>query len=121
MRIKDSGAKKMSIRRGNSGKRKNLVKTFTFYIPAPPHRKTGYREREFDKIMQGILTSGFELLNLQAQPVGGPDNSGLFLVATIKAKDAKAWALDTELDIQEKFKLAHSHSSPDIILEEEDA
>lgn len=116
----DSGAKKMSNRRVSSGKKKNLVKTFTFYIPAPPHRKTGYREREFDKIMQGILTSGFELLNLQAQPVGGADNSGLFIVTTIKAKDAKAWALDAELDIQEKFKLAHSHSSPDFVLDEED-
>lgn len=110
----------MSNRRVSSGKKKNLVKTFTFYIPAPSHRKSGYREREFDKIMQGILTSGFELVNLQAQPVGGPDNSGLFIVATIKAKDAKAWALDVELDIHEKFRLAHSHSSPDIVLDEED-
>ncbi len=111
----------MSTRRTASGKSKNLIKTFTFYIPAPPHRKTGYREREFDKIMQGILTAGFELLNLQAQPVGGADNSGIFIVTTIKAKDKKAWALDEGLDIQERFKLAHAHSSPDIILEDEDA
>ena len=110
----------MSIRRTSSGKNKNLIKTFTFYIPAPPHRKTGYREREFDKIMQGILTSGFELINLQCQPVGGPDNSGLFIVTTIKAKDKKAWDLDAGLDIQEKFKLAERHSSPDIILDEEE-
>jgi hypothetical protein len=111
----------MSSRQVNSGKKKALIKTFTFYIPAPPHRKTGYREREFDKIMQGILTSGFELLNLQCQPVGGPENSGMFIVTTLKAKDKKAWDLDASLDIQERFKLAHSHSSPDIVLEEEDA
>lgn len=112
----------MSIRRGHSGKKKNLVKTFTYYIPAPPHRKTGYREREFDKILQGILTAGFELLDLQTQSVGGPDNSGLFIVATIKAKDLKTFNLDVSLDIQEKFKLAHSHSSPDFeLLEEDDA
>jgi hypothetical protein len=111
----------MSIRRSSSGKSKNLIKTFTFYIPAPPHRKTGYREREFDKIMQGILTSGFELIDLQIQAVGGSDNSGLFIVTTLKARDKKAWDLDVGLDIQEKFKLAHSHSSPDIVLEDEDA
>jgi hypothetical protein len=113
--------KKMSIRRANSGKTKSLIKTFTFYIPAPPHRKSGYREREFDKIMQGILTSGFELVDLKVQAVGGPDNSGIFIVTTIKAKDKKTWDLDVGLDIQEKFKLKHSHSSPDIVLEEEDA
>lgn len=110
----------MSNRRTGSGKSKSLIKTFTFYIPAPPHRKSGYREREFDKIMQGILTSGFELLDLQAQSVGGPDNSGLFIVTTLKAKDKKTWDLDSTLEIQEKFKLAHAHSSPDIILEEEE-
>ncbi|MES2529347.1 MAG: hypothetical protein V4598_19825 [Bdellovibrionota bacterium] len=110
----------MSIRRTSSGKNKNLVKTFTFYIPAPPHRKTGYREREFDKIMQGILTSGFDLVNLQCQPVGGSENSGLFIVAIIKAKDKKVWNLDMELDIHERFKLAERHSSPDIILDEEE-
>lgn len=118
--MKDSGVKKMSNRRTSSGKKSNLVKTFTFYIPAPPHRKTGYREREFDKIMQGILTSGFELVSLTAHPVGGDDNSGLFIVSTIKARDKKVFALDESLDIQEKFKLAHSHSSPDIVLDEDD-
>ncbi len=111
---------KMSIRRKNSGKSRNLIKTFTFYIPAPPHRKYGYREREFDKIMQGILTTGFELLDLQIQAVGGPDNSGLFIVTTLKAKDKKTWELDVGLDIQERFKLAHSHSSPDIVLDEDE-
>ena len=112
----------MSSRRPSSGKKKSLVKTFTYYIPAPPHRKTGYREREFDKILQGILTAGFELLDLQTQSVGGPDNSGLFILATLKAKDQKAYNLDISLDIQEQFKLAHAHSSPDIeLLEGEDA
>jgi hypothetical protein len=110
----------MSTRRASSGKSKNLIKTFTFYIPAPPHRKSGYREREFDKIMQGILTSGFELIDLQTQSVGGPDNSGLFIVTTLKAKDKKTWDLDSKLEIHERFKLAHSHSSPDIILDEEE-
>lgn len=112
----------MSIRRSNSGKKKNLVKTFTFYIPAPPHRKSGYREREFDKIIQGILTAGFELLDLQTQSVGGPDNSGLFIVTTLKAKDQKTYNLDLTLDIHEQFKLAHAHSSPDIeLIEDADA
>lgn len=112
----------MSTRSKTSESKKGLIKTFTFYIPAPPHRKSGYREREFDKIMQGILGSGFELLDLQTQSVGGPDNSGLFIVTILKAKDQKAFKLDLDLDIHEKYRLAHAHSSPDIeLLEEEDA
>lgn len=111
----------MSSGRTRSGSKNDLVKTFTYYIPAPPHRKSGYREREFDKIMQGILTSGFELLSLHTQGVGGPENPGLFIVATIKAKDKKTYAKDLGLDLQESFKLAHSHSSPDFeLIEDED-
>ena len=34
------------------------VKTFTYFIPTPPKRKSGFREREFDKIMHGILSEG---------------------------------------------------------------
>lgn len=110
----------MINRQGKSGKKNSLIKTFTYFIPAPPHRKSGYREREFDKIMQGILTSGFELLELQTQGVGGEQNGGLFIIATLKAGSKKVFDLDEGQDIQERFKLASTHSSPDIILEEDE-
>lgn len=100
--------------------KKSLIKTFTYYLPAPPARKTGYREREFDKIMQGILTSGFELHDLQIQSVGTGDHAGLFIVALLKTNSKKIYSLDETLDIQERFKLAHSHSSPDIILDDDE-
>jgi hypothetical protein len=111
--------KRTSNRAAKSGTKKSLTKTFTYYIPAPPHRRTGYREVEFDKIMQGILTSGFELLDLKTQAVSTRDQAGLFIVATVKAKDSRTYALDEALDLHEKFKLAHAHSSPDIVLEDE--
>lgn len=95
--------------------------TFTYYIPAPPHRKSGYREREFDKIMQGILQSGFEIEQLHTQAVGGSENAGLFIIAELKASSLKTMKLDAALDMHEKFKLSDSHPSPDIILDEENA
>jgi hypothetical protein len=92
-------------------------RTFTYFIPAPPARKSGYREREFDKIMRGIFDSGFELHDLQTQAVP----TGLFIIATLKTSSKKTLALDETFDIQEQFRLSHSHSSPDIVLDEDDA
>lgn len=108
----------MSTRVAKSGK-KLFRKTFTYFIPAPPHRKNGYREREFDKIMQGILQTGFELESLHTQSTGG-DQGGLFVLAVLKTNSKKIFDRDINQDLQEEFKLSHAHSSPDIILDEEE-
>lgn len=106
----------MSIRSAKSGNKMKELKTFTYFIPAPPSRKNGYREVEFDKIMQGILQSGFELVSLQTQ---GLEN-GMFVIALLKVPSKKVAKLDENLDLHEKFKLMDQHSSPDIILEDDD-
>lgn len=69
--------------------------------------------------MQGILSSGFEIEQMHTQSVGSGDQSGLFIILQLKAP-GKVASLDANLDIQDKFKLAESHSSPDIILDEDD-
>jgi hypothetical protein len=115
-----TGAKKMDSRSRKSAKTSGPVSTFTYYIPAPPARKSGYREREFDKIMQGILTSGYEIQQILTESVGGDQNGGLFIIALLRAPNKKVAKLDEHLDIQERFKLSHAHSSPDIILDDEE-
>lgn len=109
--------KKTSTRSKASTTSKKVFKTFTYFIPSPPARKNGYREKEFDKIMQGILQSGFELVDLQTQ---GMDN-GIFIVVVLSVPSKKIGLLDEHLDIHDKFKLKDSHSSPDIELDDEDA
>jgi hypothetical protein len=89
--------------------------TFTYFIPSPPLRKSGYREVEFDKIMSGLLSGGFELVSLQTVS----STNGIFMVAVLKTNEKKVFQTDLKQDIHEKFKLSHSHSSPDILLEEE--
>ena len=106
----------MSSRLTKSGKVSSLFSTFTYFIPAPPARKSGYREREFDKIMQGILSSGFEIKELRTESV----ESGIFIFALLKATNKKVQSLDQMLDMHENFKLQNKHSSADIILEDED-
>jgi hypothetical protein len=113
-----TGAKKMNNKSTKLSSSKGATTTFTYFIPAPPSRKTGYREREFDKIMAGILESGFELLSLQTQSVG---NTGLFIIAVLKSNSKKTSSLDVGQDIHERFKLAHSYSSPDLILDENES
>lgn len=90
--------------------------TFTYFIPAPPQRKTGYREVEFDKIMRGILDSGFELESLETVSTG----TGIYLVGILRTNNKKIFESDKAQDIHERFKLSHTHSSPDIILDEEE-
>lgn len=90
--------------------------TFTYFIPAPPHRKSGYREVEFDKIMRGILDTGFELESLETVSTG----NGIYLVGILRTNSKKIYESDLKQDLHERFKLSHTHSSPDIILDEEE-
>jgi hypothetical protein len=90
--------------------------TFTYFIPSPPSRKNGYREVELDKIMRGILDSGFELESFSTEGT----STGVFFFATLSTKSKKVYESDLKQDIHEHFKLSHSHSSPDIIIDEEE-
>lgn len=105
----------MSTRQSKSGKAKKTLKTFTYFLPAPPQRKTGYREKEFDKIIQGIIQSGFEIVQMQTQSV----STGVFIIVTLSASSKKIADLDANLDMQELFRLTDTHPSGDIILEDE--
>lgn len=113
--IRISGATQMSTRATRSVSRNKEIKTFTYFIPNPPHRKSGYREKEFDKIMSGILQSGFELIDFKTQ---GSEN-GIFVIALLKSSSKKISKIDENLDMHERFKLLDKHSTPDIELDDE--
>jgi hypothetical protein len=101
-------------------KLQDIYTSFTYYIPAPPGRKTGYREKEFDKIVTGILQSGFKIVHMNAQAVNSQTSSGLFINMILVTNNNATLKLDQEQDIQDKFKFKHTHSSPDIILDEDE-
>lgn len=91
------------------------TKSFTYFIPAPPPRKNGYREKEFDKIFNGILQSGFEILEFRTEST----ETGIFVFTLLRPSSNKIAKLDEYLDIQDKFKLETRHASPDIEIEED--
>jgi hypothetical protein len=105
----------MSRRAPKSGK-KLYRTTFTYFIPSPPPRKNGYREIELDKIMRGLLDTGFDLESYSTQS----SPTGVFLFAVLSTASKKVYETDLKQDLHDRFKLAHTHSSPDILLEEED-
>lgn len=102
----------------NKAKQSTFKTTFTYFIPSPPNRKSGYREREFDKIMQGILNSGFEIEFINTQSVTTPQ-SGMYVFAVLKTKSKKVFKLDEKIDMHELFKLSDEPANSDIIFEEE--
>jgi len=96
--------------------RKNKqIKSFTYFIPSPPARKNGYREKELDKILNGILQSGFEIMEFRTEAT----DTGVFIFTLLHCPTDKVAKLDLNLDIQEKFKLENRHASPDIEIEED--
>lgn len=114
--IRNSGAIKMSTRAKKSGTTGSLTTPFTYFIPAPPHRKNGYREKEFDKVLKGYLESGYQIQSMQTQGC----ETGTFVFIIFKSSQKKIHAQDANLDFHENFRLLDQHTSPDIIMEEDE-
>lgn len=75
------------------------IQTFTYYIPAPPSRKSGYREKEFDRLFYKFVNQGFEVLSINTQSNPGKDQSGLWVIVTVRSTDPNM--AFKELDEQE--------------------
>lgn len=106
-----------SLFKGNNFRYKQ---TFTYYIPAPPLRKTGYQEKEFDFITQYILSRGFEILDLKIQSHSSETSSGLWLVCILGTNDEKLAGERINIDFSELAgtKGSEEHPiDPDIIHE----
>lgn len=75
-------------------------KTFTWFIPAPPAKGKGHREKEFDKIMHGILQSGHEIIDWKTQSAGASGVYAIFLLGSTRKE-----AVGALLDLHERFAL----------------
>lgn len=93
------------------------VKTFTYYLPAPPHRKSGYQEKEFDQLTDYITNLGFEILDIKVESHSSPDKSGLWLVCLLGSPSKKIHDLVIDSDsIVDSGNLSQNIPlSPDII------
>lgn len=70
------------------------IQSFTFYIPSPPPRSTGYREKQFDKLFYEFINKGYDILHFTTQASTGEKQSGMWLIFVLQAKNARAEALN---------------------------
>ncbi len=77
-------------------------KIFTYYIPAPPNRRSGYQEKEFDALIAHIQNLGFEVLDFKLQSHSTEEKSGLWVVCILSAPTKEIWqqSIDFEYHIQ---------------------
>ena len=74
------------------------VKTFTYFIPAPPDRRTGYQEKEFDSIMGSVARSGFELIDLKTSAYANEQKCGMWVVCLLGAKTKEMFEKEVLFD-----------------------
>ena len=87
--------------------KKNTFKkqTFTFFIPAPPPRSTGYREKQFDKLFYEFINRGYDVLEFKCQTINTRDSaSGMWIICLVQATNEIAEELNLEDDIREIFQ-----------------
>lgn len=70
------------------------IQTFTYFIPSPPNRKTGYREKKFDSITQVIMSNGFKILNINCQTLSTEKASGMWVTMTIRPNNIESISID---------------------------
>ncbi|MCP4914000.1 MAG: hypothetical protein GY909_12890 [Oligoflexia bacterium] len=74
------------------------IQTFTYYIPAPPPRDKGYREKQFDKVFFEFINRGYEIVDFKTQTHSGSDHQGMWAIFVVRATNSKAEELDLDFD-----------------------
>lgn len=81
-------------------KKQFKIQSFTYYIPSPPERQNGYREKQFDKVFYNFINQGFEILSITTQTNTGPSHSGMWIVCIVRALNIKADELNLDYCIE---------------------
>ncbi len=72
-----------------------IVRSFTYFIPSPPARHTGYREKEFDKIFEIIINSGFDVIKSNMEHCSF-DKGGMWVHYLLGATTKEAASMDLD-------------------------
>lgn len=85
--------------------------TFTYYIPAPPLRKSGYREKAFDSIIQQLTNIGFRILDINATAINDSERLGMWVVLTVAPYTAEAFKHDASQFPEEFINMVQENSN----------
>ncbi|MFZ4714830.1 MAG: hypothetical protein ACOYL6_14020 [Bacteriovoracaceae bacterium] len=93
-------------------KPKKYYQTFTYYVPAPPKRNTGYREKELDKYISGLFKD-YQIESLTTESHQG-SSAGMWVIVLLSTMDKKL--SECNLNYPDSIQ-EDSHSEIEIILE----
>ena len=94
-------------------KKNYKIQSFTFYIPSPPSRTTGYREKQFDKLFYEFINKGYEILDFKTAPSSGEKQSGMWLIFIVRALNEKAELLNLDHYFHDNIKNSTSENEID--------
>lgn len=72
------------------------IQSFTYYLPSPPARSSGYREKHFDKIFYDFINRGFEILSIKTESSSGTNQSGMWVLCIVRALNDEANKLNLD-------------------------
>ena len=93
------------------------TRTFTYFIPAPPNRKTGYQEKEFDQICQYLLEKDFDLIDIKMQSFGSDTAAGLWILCILGAKTQAAASMSLDIEYSQVANQHPQHIQTDPLIE----
>lgn len=81
------------------------MQSFTFFIPSPPARSTGYREKHFDKLFYEFINRGYKIVNFTTQASStGEKHSGMWVLCLVQATNAEAEKLNLDDIFMDQLK-----------------
>lgn len=72
------------------------IQTFTFFIPSPPARNSGYREKQFDKVFYDFINAGYDVISFNTVPCTSTSQSGMWVICLVRATNIKAQELSLD-------------------------
>lgn len=84
------------------------IHTLTYYLPAPPKRSSGYREKQFDRLLFQFLKRGHRLISLQTEAHNAENAGGMWVIITVQALRPQReldLTLEQDLDLEENCEI----------------
>ena len=107
-----------SVKRLFSNKQQyKRTRTFTYFVPAPPNRKTGYQEKEFDQICDFLVGKDFDILDIKMEAFASDTAAGVWILCILGARTTKAATMSLDIDYSHVAGLQTQHIKTDPLIE----
>lgn len=77
------------------------TRSFTYFIPAPPKRKQGYQEKEFDTVLDFVLSQGYTLIDCKLEAISNDTTAGVWAFCILEAQTKEAFVKTIDIDYLE--------------------